>query len=1224
MVNNMDDFFGNFGAEQPEDRQEDSFFGTFGQQQTTRDRRTPLGEEEPEGEAPAGFTGQFLTGRNYRTVRDYMETNFGMTEDRYSREEIVNSYVTNMRRFNSGQSVVTVSELSKLYQADEDERAKYTDAYRLWDEANGVFSDEADATTGEQIRGVYDYARAAIVDPVNLFSFGFGKLAGIAGGRVAAEGGRRLAAREIAQQAVRTSVREAGQEAAERGVGRTALERSRNVLQAQVTARERTVAGLLNATSPEGALYQQALRRGYRAEVMGGAVFESVASGALDVAYQDAMIQANVQEEFNPLQFTISTFAPAAVAAGILARSTGSTVADRIARQTSVQTAIEKSSLMRVNAAIAAGRAARDRMPSEEAGNLVSKRIQEAASGFRTWREKVEAGEIRLEGDAGASINRIGEDEARAFFYVGSPELGVNGIAQAVVDIFDGETLRAISNGSENFTDAMTNILEYLPRYRQLEVIEFFNSTVGAVTPSLKSDNIQDVTNYLSKISNQWGKTGANLSYAAGVIRNATPNAAKNLKDGAANQSVGKTVVDELLQGAVEANSKEVVEEVKDGLVTRFQNNYVRTLVTHPGTTMLNLMGWASMSTINAVATTLRGTLYGSTGLVHGLVTGQLGSSRYVQKAALEFGSVKRQLQNLVDPYATYDEAMSYLLARPKARKELFKYIAGGVESGMDEDAILRQAGLDTANPGDANFFEKYMQAMQVLYGVRAVDFMSKTQEFMTNLDRQIRRRYGQSYHEFMQREDFAQLMTSKNKDTVKDFLEVETAAVNDTLRATFNKSYAEERGIGVFAKAIEDVRKIPVIGALAPFGQFFNNTMALSADLSGLSTAYHLYLRGNAKLTGKKISPDRDMMEVFSKMVVGYSVMGYFTAQEMQNLEEGLPVFAERQSDGAVVDRSYDFPLSAFKGYGRMIAHYIRDGAVPEDVTGRVRDMVGFASFSRQLTDTYGSVIEGVNEILQDPESDMFDAALHLAGVSAAQYMSGLTRSLDPLNQVVALSRGEDFQALDRSIGNRNINNAIRYVDQFFDPFMDPERQAPVSATSGREPTAQTNRIFGYRELPVASTVERMFADIGRPNWKTELRVPDRNAVRIMNEHIFPILEHEAAQLLESSSWREGTLEERQNAVNRIITGSRSRMMESLRRSYDEPDRKAALIYDIFNSGLRARSRDRLIESYGVDPETLWTLTERQLETLVYTIEREGRLTREVDTRLREGDYRR
>ena len=47
------------------------------------------------------------TNQNYKTIKSYMSDRFGMEEDKYSKREIIDSYINQMRKFNSGQSVVT-------------------------------------------------------------------------------------------------------------------------------------------------------------------------------------------------------------------------------------------------------------------------------------------------------------------------------------------------------------------------------------------------------------------------------------------------------------------------------------------------------------------------------------------------------------------------------------------------------------------------------------------------------------------------------------------------------------------------------------------------------------------------------------------------------------------------------------------------------------------------------------------------------------------------------------------------------------------------------------------------------------------------------------------------------------------------------------------------------------------------------------------------------------
>ena len=127
------------------------------------------------------------TDTNYKTIKDYMSDRFGMEEDKYSQREIIDSYINQMRKFNSGQSVVTVGELAHLNAGEGDSLAKRRStaarAYQLFDSLGGAFS--RDRTTGEKADAVYDYARALIVDPVNLVSLGVGKIFGIAGSKAA-------------------------------------------------------------------------------------------------------------------------------------------------------------------------------------------------------------------------------------------------------------------------------------------------------------------------------------------------------------------------------------------------------------------------------------------------------------------------------------------------------------------------------------------------------------------------------------------------------------------------------------------------------------------------------------------------------------------------------------------------------------------------------------------------------------------------------------------------------------------------------------------------------------------------------------------------------------------------------------------------------------------------------------------------------------------------------
>jgi len=132
--------------------------------------------------------------RYFGTVRDYMETRFGVDEFRKdNREEVVNKFLNNMRGFSGGNSVRTVGEVAFLNSLEDDseELATVGKAYELFENMAGVFSGET--TAGERLEAVGDYARTTLVDPVNLVGFGIGKLFTGTGSKAAAKLAQRAA-----------------------------------------------------------------------------------------------------------------------------------------------------------------------------------------------------------------------------------------------------------------------------------------------------------------------------------------------------------------------------------------------------------------------------------------------------------------------------------------------------------------------------------------------------------------------------------------------------------------------------------------------------------------------------------------------------------------------------------------------------------------------------------------------------------------------------------------------------------------------------------------------------------------------------------------------------------------------------------------------------------------------------------------------------------------------
>ena len=78
---------------------------------------------------------------NYGIIKDYMSDRFGMEETEYDKRKIIDSYINQMRKFNAGQSVVALTELTHLNSGEGDEldaRRKAAQAYKLFDSLGGA------------------------------------------------------------------------------------------------------------------------------------------------------------------------------------------------------------------------------------------------------------------------------------------------------------------------------------------------------------------------------------------------------------------------------------------------------------------------------------------------------------------------------------------------------------------------------------------------------------------------------------------------------------------------------------------------------------------------------------------------------------------------------------------------------------------------------------------------------------------------------------------------------------------------------------------------------------------------------------------------------------------------------------------------------------------------------------------------------------------------------
>jgi hypothetical protein len=480
------------------------------------------------------------------------------------------------------------------------------------------------------------------------------------------------------------------------------------------------------------------------------------------------------------------------------------------------------------------------------------------------------------------------------------------------------------------------------------------------------------------------------------------------------------------------------------------------------------------------------------------------------------------------------------------------------------------------------------------MYGVKAQDLFTKSQEFMYALDKQIRIKYGMTYKEFLQDPNLFKLMKGD------DYVKVQAVAVEDALRNVYAKSYGGDRskapkGLEYFTRAIEDIRKVPVFGAMIPFGQFFNNTLGHMLDYTPISLV-HKYVAGTS----------RDPLDLLVKASVGVSFIGVTTAREYKNMEEGLALFDERGSDGAIRNRMYDFPYSYYKAMGRLGAHVARDGAVPPEMWREVVSVFGLKNLTRQLGDTAKMSYDLFADIATGEDVAVRDGLVKVVQDAGSMYLSAYSRPLDPVNQIIALGRGEDFTPIDRKQGSEFINKSARYVDQIF-TLLSGEELAPekFSAVTDTPAMAPIGRIFGYREVPGQTSTQRMFNEIGKPQWRTNIKSFIPEVRNDLNRYINLFLEFEAENTVNSPAWRDGDVGSRTKMFNGALERAKKSTINVLENSIDPKDKRTLKLYNLSKgvSGSSKADLERALVALNIDME-ITDLDENQLDFLTMYIQ--------------------
>ena len=628
------------------------------------------------------------------------------------------------------------------------------------------------------------------------------------------------------------------------------------------------------------------------------------------------------------------------------------------------------------------------------------------------------------------------------------------------------------------------------------------------------------------------------------------------------------------------------------------QNVWRRTLVSSVPTTAANVFGWSQYYLGQSIADSLNGGLF----YAYGMLRGNTEAGREARRVGQVYFQVQgAKFRNLLDPFTTHDAYMKFL-DENKEIKSLIHETAGGT-------GVELSASKFDINPDSKVYktIEGYVNAATKITGVRAQDTFTKSQMFMTELDKHLRIKKGIK---------LADAMRDNNLNVIDE--DIAGLAMDSTMKSVFSKDYTtveQAPAIRSAAKFVESISNLPVLGSVLPFGRFFNNTIATVYQLGpwSLLPATAKIMRGRG---------DIQTMEAFSRAAVGTAGLIMAARMDQERQDKGLEATELDVGGGTVIDTKNAFPMSEFLAMGRVVNQLGRQGSLgilgtKVDLPGKPAEPTVEKGVLPYYATTTPEAIQdmlvqiGVGQFAKDIQfgNDMnriinmfFDETNGEAGVAELQrrggsFLAGFTRPFQTIDRAVGFIRDTDIhkdkrqksvindkgevELVARTGGDIFSLEATRYVDNIFQYFSDVAEQGTLLATPTKRPELSNlrvatregdlydpnplNSIFGVRVVPSKTASEKVYTMAGLKGFKASRRSAVAMYDRLLNETISPILERKARELLSDKKFMQGTNTYRRKEVKKILKQTRSAVNEAmpyLSRHHKQNKHK----YDVIN----------------------------------------------------------
>ena len=1084
----------------------------------------------PEQQQPIAIRDLYSNDAYQKTMRDYLKLYAGEAVEGLSNEEVADKYVNRMRSWNAGNSMTVVEEVYDLARMGDKEREVAGNAYKLFDSMGNIFGKQA--SWGDTFDGLYDYAYSTIVDPTNIaVMLGGTGIVTRLGTKGAGATAKAIAVKAATQATEKALVRKAS----------AAVARAEGAKAFNVTFRK-----AMSRAAVKAVLGKEAKQK-----LIATTALDTATALGVDYAYQSGMIMSGAQKEYIPLQSGLTALG--ALGGGMIQGAMSG-----LSKVSTKATGDLTNIVDRIEVATAALPSTPKAAAQQAAQSIVTDLdfafktiINDPLTAMAPWKGKVARGKATAQ--TGNFGDLSSDSDFWAYMILGNKDAGVKGLAESLLSA--GVTIPAKTNTDDGIMDFLSNVIRQVPTDYLKQMQDSFVATVGKNLPDYKQLTPLQFGDMIAEKFSSYGR-GLNVA-----------SQARKLSNNYVQPTAGNLV--QTVSGKLPTVAKGTWDKM--GYI---QSLFLRAVTSHPATTMLNAKGHLAMIALDDMSDVLRGIMH--TGF------GFFSASQKEQGKAIR-KSLQFRLATYLDPKATKQAYDGIIASHPDLLNKMMRYQTDGSDLiGIGED-FEKQFGFKLEDTKFLKYGDKAVNAAQTIWLGKALDGYTKAMAFVPNLDKHMRLKYGSDVGilEFYQRPDLIAKMRTQ------EYVDVMASSYEDTMRMLMSLPAPRGKDAGPLqqvAAFIEGLSQVPFIGTAIPFGRFFNNTIRVMSDYTGFGATSRLIALaangakkatlGGADLVG---TSERPTAELITRGVVGVSLMMTLMGDYEHNLAAGLKYNQDFDEQGNIVNRQYEYPENFLRAGAAALYYKMTDAEMPEELKNEMAVAFGPGSMTRQLSDQETGLIGTANALLDavnDPTNVDVSIKKALKGAFdtfGVGYVSGMMRPIDPVNQAAAMYRGDEYAAIDRKQGMESLNNSLRYVDQIFAVLTETATGTAVDlapakrvATRQGDIQLQPTQVIGRRTLPPMTITEKIFNQVGRELYKTGVKSPIPAANNAVNEVVAPFLEYRMELLDKSNTFKDATLEKKQDMVTKALAAAKADALEALRGSIVVEDQHVANVFDL------------------------------------------------------------